>query len=64
MMMNFSIELKQAVSEVDAVVLAQLPKVEGAQKTVLEPAASAFVRSCFCSAISSTETGGALHGIR
>lgn len=34
--MNFSIELKQAVSEVDAVVLAQLPKVEGAQKTVLE----------------------------
>ncbi len=36
MMTNFSIELKQAVSQVDAIVLAQLPEVKGAQKTVLE----------------------------
>ena len=36
MMKDFSLELKTTVAEVDAIVLAQLPKVEGQQKTVLE----------------------------
>lgn len=36
MMKDFSLELKTTVAEVDAIVLAQLPKVEGQQKTVLD----------------------------
>ena len=35
MMKDFSLELKTTVAEVDAIVLAQLPKVAGQQKTVL-----------------------------
>ena len=36
MMKDFSLELKNTVSEVDEIVLAQLPKVKGPQKTVLD----------------------------